>query len=43
MPATYSIDPTARLVRLHYVGVPTLTEATTLLLAILADPQFRTG
>jgi hypothetical protein len=43
MPVTYSIDPTARLVRLHYDGVPTITEATTVLLSVLADPEFRKG
>jgi hypothetical protein len=43
MPVTYSIDPTARLVQLHYDGDPTLTEVTRLLLTILADPPIRTG
>jgi hypothetical protein len=43
MPLTYSIDPTARLVRLHYDGDPTLREATSVLLSVLADSEFRTG
>jgi hypothetical protein len=43
MPVTYSIDPKAQLVRLHYDGEPTLREATSVLLSILADPKFRKG
>jgi hypothetical protein len=43
MPLTYSIDPTDRLVRLHYDGSPTYREAVVLILAILSDPDFRAG
>jgi hypothetical protein len=43
MPVSYSIDPAARLVRLHYDGSPTYREAVLLILGILSDADFRPG
>jgi hypothetical protein len=43
MPVSYSIDTSARLVRLHYDGSPTYREAVVLIISILSDPDFRPG
>lgn len=43
MPLTYTIDPDARLVTLHYEEHPTIEQWKQAMLRVFADPRYRPG